>query len=345
MGEKIRKIEYYLPEKIITNKDIYYSKEIANEKGQIDENLLEKRISKLEKSTGIKERHIVKEGETALDIAQKVSEKILQKYDRDKIDFIILCTESPEYYLPAGACILQDRLNLRKNIGAFDFNLGCSGFVYGLVLAKSFIQNNIAKSILLITSETYSKLIYHKDKGNRTIFGDAAAAVIVERSKRDQIGKFVLGTDGSGYKNLIVPNGGLYRRYNPSAKEIDDGAGNIRTENNFFMNGTEVFNFTIKVVPELFFQILEKNKISLENLDYVIFHQANKYMNEYLRKKIGIPKDKYYLNLLYTGNTVSATIPVAIRNALDDGIIKKGKKVLLAGFGVGYSWGGTVITI
>ena len=345
MGAKIEKIEYYLPEKIITNKDIYCSLEIDNKNEQIDEDLLEKRISKLEKSTGIKERHIVQEEETALDIAQKVSEKILQKYNREKIDFIILCTESPEYYLPPGACILQDRLNLRKDIGAFDFNLGCSGFIYGLALAKSIIQNNIAENILLITSETYSKLIYGKDKGNRTIFGDAAAAVIIEKSEEEQIGEFVLGTDGSGYKNLIVPNGGVRDRYDPNAKEIDDGVGNVRTDNNFFMNGPEVFNFTIKVVPDLFFKILQKNKISLENLDYVIFHQANKYMNEYLRKKIGIPKDKYYLNLLYTGNTVSATIPIAIRNSLDDGVIKKCDKILLAGFGVGYSWGGTIITI
>jgi 3-oxoacyl-[acyl-carrier-protein] synthase-3 len=223
--------------------------------------------------------------------------------------------------------------------------LGCSGFVYGLALAKSLINSKIATNILLITSETYTKHIHPKDKSNRTIFGDAAAAIIIEKSEKDQIGEFVLGTDGNGYNNLIVPNGGLRNRYNDNAKEIDDGSGNIRTDNNLYMNGPEIFNFTIQAVPKVVSETLKKNNTTLEDLDYIIFHQANKYMNEYLRKKINIPKDKFYLNLLHTGNTVSATIPIAIKDALDNKLIKKGDKVLLVGFGVGYSWGGTIITI
>jgi len=261
------------------------------------------------------------------------------------MDFLLFCTQSPEYYLPTGACILQDKLELGTDIGAFDYNLGCSGFVYGLGLAKSLINSNIAKNILLITSETYTKHIHPKDKGNKTIFGDAAAAVIIEKSEEEQIGEFVLGTDGSGYRNLIVPNGGLRNRYNPNAQEIDDDSGSIRTDNNLYMNGPEIFNFTIKAVPKVVAETLAKNNITLDDLDYVIFHQANKYMNEYLRKKIDIPKEKFYLNLLHTGNTVSATIPIAIKDCLDNSVIKKGDKVLLVGFGVGYSWGGTIITI
>lgn len=281
MGVKITNIKYYLPERVINNKDIFFSTKITDKNNQIDEFLLEKRIKKLEKSTGIEERHIVNKDETALDLALRAGKKILENYDKNKIDFLILCTESPEYYLPPGACILQDKLGLRKDIGAFDYNLGCSGFVYGLALAKSLITSKIATDILLITSETYSKYINPKDKANRTIFGDAAAATIIERSEEEQIGEFVLGTDGSGHENLIVPNGGLRKRYNSNAEEIDDGAGNIRTENDFYMNGTEVFNFTIKIVPKLFLDILKGNKTKLENLDYVIFHQANKYINEY----------------------------------------------------------------
>jgi 3-oxoacyl-[acyl-carrier-protein] synthase-3 len=206
-------------------------------------------------------------------------------------------------------------------------------------------NSNITTNILLITSETYTKHIHPKDKSNRTIFGDAAAAIIIEKSEKEQIGEFVLGTDGSGYKNLIVPNGGLRNRYNPSAQEIDDGSGSIRTDNNLYMNGPEIFNFTIKAVPKVVSETLAKNNITLDDLDYVIFHQANKYMNEYLRKKINIPKDKFYLNLLHTGNTVSVTIPIAIKDCLDNNIIKKGDKVLLVGFGVGYSWGGTIVII
>ena len=332
MGVKINNIEYYLPEKIVTNDQL--AKEFPDWSSE-----------KIEKKIGIRERHIVREDETALDLALIAGKKILENYDKDKLDFLLFCTQSPEYYLPSGACILQDKLGLREDIGAFDYNLGCSGFVYGLALAKSLIASRIATSILLITSETYTKYIHPKDKSNRTIFGDAAAVTIIEKSEEEQIGEFILGTDGNGYKNLIVPNGGLRNRYDPNDKEIDDSSGSIRTNNNLYMNGPEIFNFTIKAVPKVVLETLEKNNITLDDLDFVIFHQANKYMNEYLRKKIDIPKDKFYLNLLHTGNTVSATIPIAIKDALDNKLIKKDDKVLLVGFGVGYSWGGTIITI
>ena len=332
MGVKITDIEYYLPEKIITNDQL--AKEYSDWSSE-----------KIEKKVGIRERHIVNEDETALDLALKAAEKVLKNYSKDKIDFLLFCTQSPEYYLPSGACILQDRLGLNKNIGAFDYNLGCSGFIYGLAMAKSLINSNIAKNILLITSETYSKHIYPKDKSNRTIFGDAAAATIIKKLETEQIGEFVLGTDGSGYKNLIVPNGGLRNRYDPNAKEIDDGSGSIRTNNNIYMNGPEIFNFTIKAVPKVVSETLKKNNTTLNEIDYVIFHQSNKYMNEYLRKKINIPKNKFCENLLHIGNTVSTTIPIAIKDSLDNNFIKKNDNVLLVGFGVGYSWGGTIITI
>ena len=329
---KISNIEYYLPGKIITN-------------DQLAKQFPAWSSDKIEKKIGIRERHIVKEDETALDLALEAGKKILKNYDKDKVDFLLFCTQSPEYYLPSGACILQDRLGLKTDIGAFDYNLGCSGFIYGLAMAKSLINSNIAKNILLITSETYTKHIYPKDKSNRTIFGDAAAAVIIEKSEEEQIGEFVLGTDGSGYKNLIVPNGGLRNRYNSNAKEIDDGSGNIRTNNNLYMDGPEIFNFTIKAVPKVVSETLEKNNITLDKIDYVIFHQSNKYMNEYLRKKINIPKNKFCENLLLKGNTVSTTIPIAIKDSLDNNFVKKNDKVLLVGYGVGYSWGGTIITI
>jgi len=238
MGVKITNIEYYLPEKIITNNQL--AKEFSDWSPD-----------KIEKKVGIRERHIVKEDETALDLALEAAEKVLKNYDKDKIDFLLFCTQSPEYYLPSGACILQDRLGLKTDIGAFDYNLGCSGFVYGLALAKSLINSKIATNILLITSETYTKYIHPKDKSNKTIFGDAAAATIIERSEHGKIGEFIFGTDGGGYNNLIVPNGGLRNRYNINAKEIDDGSGSIRTDNNLYMNGPEIFNFTIKAVPKV----------------------------------------------------------------------------------------------
>lgn len=332
MGTIIRKIESCFPENILSN--IELEKEFP-----------EWNAEKIEKKTGIRERHIVKESETALDLGFKAAEKVLMDYNKEKIDFLLFCTQSPDYYLPTGACILQDKLGLRNDIGAFDFNLGCSGFIYGLLIAKSFIQSGIANNVLLITSETYTKHIHPKDKSNRTIFGDGAAATIIEKSEKEGILEFALGTDGSGFKNLIVPNGGLRSRYDINAKEIDDGSGSIRTDNNLYMNGPEIFNFTIEAVPVVVNQCLEKNQTNLEEIDYVIFHQANKYMIEYLRKKIKIPEEKFYINILHTGNTVSATIPIALKDCLDNKIVEEDDKVLIVGFGVGYSWGATIIEI
>lgn len=332
MNTSITKIEYYLPEKILTNQEL-------------ESIFPEWDAEKIEKKTGIRSRHIVRKNETALDLALKAAIKVLKDYEKEKIDFLLFCTQSPDYYLPTGACILQDKLGLQTDIGAFDFNLGCSGFIYGLAMAKSFIQSGIANNVLLIISETYTKHIHPKDKSNRTIFGDGAAATIIEKSEKEGIFEFSLGTDGSGFKNLIVPNGGLRDRYDINAKEINDGSGSIRTRNNLYMNGPEIFNFTIKAVPVVVKQCLEKNKTKLNEIDYVIFHQANLFMIEYLRKKIKIPKEQFYINMLYTGNTVSATIPIALKDCLDNRNVKKGDKVLLAGFGVGYSWGATIITI
>ena len=332
MNSRLEKIEYHLPLKILSNRDI-------------EKEFKEWDAEKIEKKVGVRERHIVDKQETALDIGLKAAEKVLIGYEKSKIDFLLYCTQSPDYYLPSGACIIQDKLGLRTDIGAFDFNLGCSGFVYGLAIAKSFIKTGIANNVLLITSETYSKHIHPKDKSNKTIFGDGAAAIIIEKSEIEGILEFSLGTDGSGYKNLIVPNGGLRNMYDIKAKNIDDGSGSIRTNNNLYMNGPEIFNFTIEAVPVVVNQCLVKNQTNLEEIDYVIFHQANKFIIEYLRKKIKIPKDKFYNNLLFTGNTISATIPIALKNSIDNKIVKTGDKVLLVGYGVGYSWGATIIRI
>jgi len=332
MGAKIKKIETYLPEKVVTNK-------------QLESEFQDWSAEKIEAKTGIRERHVVSEDETALDLAYQASEKVLDDYNRDSIDFLILCTQSPDYYLPSSSCILQDKLGLRTNIGAFDINLGCSGFIYGLALAKSLINTGIANNLLLIMAETYSKYIHPKDKANRTIFGDGAAATIIEKSEIDGILEFSLGTDGKGYDKLIVPNGGARSRYAPDAKEKQDASGSSRTDNNLYMDGPEIFNFTIKAVPKVVNDVLQRNSIDLKDIDYVIFHQANKFMNEHLRKKIGITDEKFYNNMLHTGNTVSATIPIALKDCIDRKIVKSGDKVLLVGFGVGYSWGTTVIKI
>jgi 3-oxoacyl-[acyl-carrier-protein] synthase-3 len=332
MGSKLLKIATYLPEQTLTNQ-------------QLEAEFPGWSAEKIEKKVGISSRHIVSAGQTALDLGYQAAEQALVDYDRTNIDFLLFCTQSPEYFLPSGACILQDRLGLKTALGAFDYNLGCSGFVYGLAMAKSLIAGGVANSVLLVTAETYSRHINPSDRSNRSIFGDGAAAVVIEKSANEHLGEFALGTDGSGAQNLIVPNGGSRSPIDLNAECIEYQPGSFRTDNDLYMNGPEIFNFTIEAVPKLVAQVLDKNSSQVDDLDYVIFHQANKYMLNYLRKKSKIPKDKFYLNMFETGNTVSSTLPIALADAMAQGIVSTGDKVLLAGFGVGYSYGGVVVEL
>ena len=330
MGSRIIDIEYYLPVDVLNNTTLQAE-------------FLDWGAEQFEKKIGIKERHIAGKNETALDLAEQVSKKILERYDKEKIDFILLCTQTPDYIVPTSACILQDRLGLRREIGALDFNLGCSGYVYGLALCKGLIASNIAHSILLVTTETYSRHIHTLDRSNKTIFGDGAAATIVEYAEEDHILDFVLGTDGRGAKNLIIKNGGARNPYDSHAKLVEDPPGSFRTANNLYMNGPEIFNFTIDVIPALVSKILKKNGLKIEQVDLVVFHQANRYILEYLRKKMKIDEKQFYINMRYSGNTVSASIPIALKQCIASKKLSTGDKVLLVGFGVGYSWGGTVV--
>ncbi|HEY5123930.1 MAG TPA: ketoacyl-ACP synthase III [Ignavibacteria bacterium] len=332
MGTKILKIATYLPEKILRND------ELANEFNRWDPENIEKKL-------GIRERRIASDKETAGDLALEAAETVLQDFDRGKVDMLILCTQSPDHFLPTTACILQDKLNLRTSIGAYDYNLGCSGYIYGLAMAKSFINTGIADIILLIMAETYSKHIHPKDLANRTIFGDGAAATLIGKNAEENIFEFIFGTDGRGKNNLIVPNGCFRSRRKVKIENKTNDAGDIFTDNNLQMNGPEIFNFTIDAVPLAVNQCLEKNLIKLDEINYVIFHQANKFMINYLRKKLRIPPEKFYSNILLTGNTVSVTIPLALADSIKQGYVKTGDKVLLSGFGVGYSWGAVIIKI
>jgi 3-oxoacyl-[acyl-carrier-protein] synthase-3 len=328
MGARVTKIDYYLPETIVTNEEL-------------SDMFPDWAPEKIEEKVGVRQRHVAKDDETALDLAFNAAEKVLENEDKETIDFLILCTQSPDYFLPTSSCILQNKLGLSQKTAAFDFNLGCSGYVYGLGIAKGLISAGLAKKVLFITAETYSKHINANDKGNRTIFGDGATASIIEYSEINQIFEFELGTDGSGFDKLIVPNGGLRSKYDANAPMLNQDEP--FTANDLYMNGPEIFNFTIQRVPNLVIDVLAKNNMTMDDIDYFIFHQANKFMLDYLRKKIKIPIEKFYSNLLYTGNTVSSTIPIALCNALNEKVVKKGDKVLLVGFGVGLSWGATLI--
>jgi 3-oxoacyl-[acyl-carrier-protein] synthase-3 len=304
---------------------------------------------KISNKTGIFERAITSENQFVSDLAIDASLQLFNEFDinSDKIDFLLLCTQSPDYFLPTTACIVQDKLGLSKTCGALDFNLGCSGFIYGLSLAKGLIYSNSAKNILLITAETYSKHIHALDKSNRSIFGDAAAATLISASNGISpmgIGEFVFNTDGSGAENLIVKNGAMR---NPIKNGIDyfESGNFVKNDDYLFMNGQEIFKFTTSSIPNLIDDCLLKNNLNIDSIDLFIFHQANKFMLDYLKRKLNIPDSKFFIYLENCGNTVSSTIPIAISEAIKSNQLKKGMTLLVVGFGVGYSSAATIIKL
>lgn len=335
---KIKAISYFLPEKIVSNEELVVE-------------FPEWTVEKIADKVGVNKRHIVSDEETAMDMAVKVAEKLFKEHpeiNKEDIDFIIFCTQSPDYFLPTSACIIQERLGLKTNVGAFDFNLGCSGYIYGLAIAKGLIAGNIATNILLLTAETYTKHLHPRDKGNRTIFGDAASATIVSTEGWAEIGNFSLGTDGRGAENLILKTGGARSPERGNDLNFDEN-GNPISSDYIYMNGSEIFMFTQKNVPLVVKDTLAKNNLSQEDIDLFIFHQANSYMLEFLRKKIKIDKEKFFVNMEEIGNTVSNSIPIALADAKSQNILpfvgNKGGYILLTGFGVGYSWAGCILKL
>jgi 3-oxoacyl-[acyl-carrier-protein] synthase-3 len=305
---------------------------------------------KIFEKTGIKSRHISAEGETSSDLAYQAVEKLITKnnIDRNSVDYLIFCTQSPDFILPTSSCIIQNRLNLSTKTACFDFNLGCSGYVYGLFLSKALIESKQARRVLFLTGETYTKSIYAKDKSNRTIFGDAGSATMIEfeESEKEYMHSFVLGTDGSGYQNLIIPHGGFRHPIDSTSdEEKTDIDGNVRTNRSLFMNGSEIFSFTISAVPKIYNECLEKAKLNQSDIDFYLFHQANAFMINYLVKKMKIPQEKVLMNMENIGNTVSNTLPILLKDYLEKGVIKEGMKLMLLGFGVGYSYGANIIEV
>ena len=327
-------ISYYLPEQIVSNLDLQNEFPDWN-------------TEKISKKIGITSRHIAAGNETALDMAEKAANRLFDEYQisKDEIDFILLCTQSPDYFLPTSACILQNRLGLKKCVGALVYNLGCSGFVYGLAVSKGLLSAGIASNVLLVTADTYSKHIHKLDRGNRSIFGDAAAATLISKDSIGSIGDFVLGTDGSGAENLIVKNGGCRYPYDPGAELKESTANSFYTDNHLFMNGPEIFNFTIETIPGLIQDTLKKNNLEDKDISYYILHQANAYMLKYLRTIMDIPAERFWIGMNETGNTVSSSLPIAMKDAFSSNAIHAGQSVILAGFGVGYSFGAVPITI
>lgn len=309
MDAYIRAAEYYLPANILANEELFRL-------------FPEWPADKIFGKVGVARRHISAPDESASDMAVKAAEKLFSLHPeitRDSVDFTLFCTQSPDYRLPSSACIIQQKLGLPEKSGALDYDLGCSGWVYGLALAKGLILSGSAENVLLLTGETYTKYISPSDKGNRAIFSDGASAAVISREKgAARVGEFVFGTDGSRADDLIYHDG------------------------KFFMDGGNIFAFTLRAVPPMISEVLAKNGVSRECTGLYVFHQANKFMLEALRKKMNIPPEKFIIDM-ERGNTVSATIPIALKDALTQGKISPGMNVVTAGFGVGLSWAGCVL--
>jgi 3-oxoacyl-[acyl-carrier-protein] synthase-3 len=318
----ITAIDYFLPEGKLTNE-------------QLAIRFPDWTAVKIEEKTGIRTRRIAALSEFSSDLAVAAATKLFaaSKYQPSNIDFVLLCTQTPDFALPTTACLIQSRLGIPSTAGALDFNLGCSGYVYGLSLAKGLIESNQARCVLFLTAETYSKLIAPNDKSVSTIFGDAGAATIVsaEDTVNEYLGPFVFGTNGFGGANLVCHRGGLRGAFNEAAGR-----------DTLWMDGPEIFNFALKVVPKLVDDTLARAGMSKSDIDMFVFHQANRYMLEHLRKKLGLHEGKFFVSMEHCGNTVSSSIPIALRDAQTTGRLKSGMRLMLVGFGAGYSWSATL---
>lgn len=329
----IKGISYYLPVRVYTNEDLVRE-------------FPEWSVDKVMKKVGVEMRHLAAPDETAGDMAEKAARQLFEEYgvSPSEIDFILLCTQSPDYFLPSTACILQDRLGIPTSAGAFDYNLGCSGCIYGMAMAKGLIAGGVAKNVLLLTAETYNKYLHPSDKSNRSIFGDGAAACLISTDGFAKIGEVVLGTDGSGANNLIVKTGGS-RQKQPTGNSVEDSEGHIWYDDYLYMNGGAIFNFTLDAVPKMMNQIFEKSGLQKKDINYYIFHQANQFMLNTIRKVCGLPKDNFYMDMSTVGNTVSSTVLIGLKECLKDNRFSPGMNVLISGFGVGLSYGSMILHV
>jgi 3-oxoacyl-[acyl-carrier-protein] synthase-3 len=321
-------ISMHLPERVETNDDL----SALFPKWDLD---------LIYSKTGIAERHLAAPDECASDLGVAAAEKLFKDHnvDRSTIDFLLFCTQTPDYPLPTTSCLMQHRLGLPTTVGALDFNLGCSGFVYGLSLADGLIRSGAARRILLITAETYSKYIHAEDRSLRTIFGDGAAATLVESSDVPSLSAFSFGTDGAAGDALMVNSGGA----RPEADALRPRT-KWRWESKLYMDGPGLIRITLDTVPHTITKVLEKGKVTDEDIDLYLVHQATHKLLESLRQEMHMDESRMPTVLREFGNTVSSTIPIIIHQLRADGRLRRGTRSLLAGYGVGFSWAGCLWT-
>jgi len=319
-------ISVFLPEKVETNDDLQNEFPSWN-------------LDLIYSKTGIRARHIAAPDECASDLGVQAAEKLFREHqiERDSIDFLLFCTQTPDYPLPTTACLMQDRLGLRTSCGALDFNLGCSGYVYGLSLADGLIRGGTARRILLVTAETYSKYIHKTDRSLRTIFGDGAAATLIEASDEPTLNGFQFGTDGSGANTLTLTQSGIR-----TPETAIQPRHRHRWPSDLYMDGPSLINFTVGAIPKLVENVLSSTGTAREDIHLYVMHQATLKMLEQLRQRLELPEEKMPVVLENVGNTVSSTIPIVIDHLRTNNQVSVGDTNLLIGFGVGLSWAGCV---
>jgi 3-oxoacyl-[acyl-carrier-protein] synthase-3 len=324
---KINKVSVFLPDIKLTN-----------------EMLVEKfpgtTADEITKKTGIKTRYRTREGFIMSDMAFEACDTLFKNnnIDRSKIDLLILTGHGYDYKAPITAAVLQKRLGLSKSCFTLDIPGGCCAYINGLAVCKGLFESGIAENAVLLTGDTPSFVIPEDHLELQSIFSDSATATHITKGKSLGYEKFVLGTDGGGYENLIVRHSSS--RFPATPDYLMKGG---RPNGTMEMKSTEIFLFVIKTVPPLVKDTLAKNNLTIDEIDFFVFHQANNFLLETLRKKLGIPEEKFFNNIEDTGNTDSSTIPIVLKELDDKKIIKRGMKILLAGFGIGYTWGATVI--
>lgn len=334
MKAVVREIAIHLPEREVTNADL------GRDNPSWDMNAIGEKA-------GVKSRRIAGESETAFDLSRIACEKLLDKagLSKDAIDGIICCTQSPDYVMPSNSHLLHGALGLPDSVLAFDFNLACSGYVYGTALAASLIESGVAENIILVTADTYSKHIHPKDRSARVLFGDGAAASMISGTgKGGRVVGARLCSRGKDFNKFIVPAGGQRRPASEATKaETTDRSGNTRCAENIQMDGLAVLSFVNSAVPPHVRAFLAEHHLTLADVDLFVFHQASKMSLDSLTRILGVPPEKVYVNMEQTGNLVSASIPVALADALQRGLIRREATVLLCGFGVGLSYGSVLL--
>jgi 3-oxoacyl-[acyl-carrier-protein] synthase-3 len=304
--------------------------------------------SKILAKTGIAKRYISADNEHISDMAAKAALKLFatSTIRPEDIEILVLCTQTPDYALPGSSYLVHKKLGLSSKCVVFDFNQGCTGFVYGLFIVGSMVHSGFAKNALLITAEAYSKWCHPMDKSVTTLFGDGAAAIHIDAAHADErMGPFLFGSDGSGFYHLTVPSSGSHRlsETDQQRSEVTDDSGNTRTLNNLFMNGPELFRFATSMVPALVRDLLNAADFDMNHIDKFVFHQANMFMLKNLQTTLKIPDEKMIFEIEDIGNTVSSSIPIALQKSHEKGKISAGDRLMIIGFGVGYSWAGTIM--